>query len=168
MSGTLNHRLSVCSIAYTSPRTLCMNTRPLLLLRSGTEVLSSPLTATWLRRLYPPRPRGSAKGGTTRDADSDSDDSDDSSEDRSEDGSEGRGESREEKPTQADSAVKQESRWDENPFIARIVAHRGCVKELWRARYLAMREVLLLVPVESCRRWHNSALFTVHSGMSHG
>lgn len=28
-----------------------------------------------------------------------------------------------------------------NPFASRIAAHAGCTKKLWRARYLALREV---------------------------
>lgn len=37
-----------------------------------------------------------------------------------------------------------------NPFASRIAAHAGCTKKLWRARYLALREVRLLRGLRFC------------------
>ncbi|CAN0277075.1 unnamed protein product, partial [Ectocarpus fasciculatus] len=36
--------------------------------------------------------------------------------------------------------ASQANRREGNPFEARIAAHAGCIKKLWRARYLALRE----------------------------
>lgn len=121
---------------------------------SGAEVLASPLAPTWLRQLYCPRP-STASRKPLADMD-DSDDSEEGSEDEEGDGGGGRGD-KAAAAAEVGSAVEGAEavvvtvgmpdaaapvkKRDGNVFASRIAAHAECTRRLWRARYLAMRDV---------------------------
>lgn len=127
-------------------------------LRAGTNILSSPLGATWLQRLYRTRQSSSTTAAAARDnglpvggrsrsgSGSDNMEGDDDSEEES-----GESETEASKPGE-----ETESKTDKmevvdgqaevqlegnDPFAAHLVAHAGCTRKLWRSRYLALREV---------------------------
>lgn len=128
----------------------------------GAATLSSLLSPSWLRRVF----------RTSRDPDGSSSSDDDSGDDSDEidgGGGGGEGETVAAGPTSAPSpplaspplaspspspsspaaryAAQAEKR-DGNPFDVRIAAHAGCTKKLWRARYLALREVRAAILAE--------------------
>lgn len=127
-------------------------------------MLESPSGPSWLKRLY--RPLETAAGGegqraagaTTRSqgdgaAEGRTEEADDS--DAEEEGEKG---SAEEAQARARSqGLVARARREGEPFAARIAAHASCTRKLWRARYLALREVrwarVLFVPcLGECRR----------------
>lgn len=115
---------------------------------SGEEVVSSPSRATWLRQLYRVRrPEVAAEDGRDmKEEFSDSDEMEKSHvlEEQSPDYA-GKGKRKGKEGCEEDGMTPETPTpqiIDGNPFSARIAAHAGCVKKLWRARYLALREVL--------------------------
>ena len=139
---------------------------------SGAEVLASPFAPTWLRQLYPPRP-----SPTSRKLLDSMDDSDEDSESGSED--EGEGGGREEKEGAAPDAVgvavvevlpagpvKERGR-DGNVFASRIAAHAECTKKLWRARYLALRDVRMYICIVYMYTLYEYITGIARGGISH-
>lgn len=115
---------------------------------SGEEIVSSPSRATWLQQLYRVRhPAVAAEDGRDpKEESSDSDEMDESRglEEQSPDYA-GKGKRKGKEGFEEDGMAPETPPpqiINRNPFSARIAAHAGCVKKLWRARYLALREVL--------------------------
>ena len=122
------------------------------------EVLSSSSRATWLWHLYRSRlasedNRGvgrkeSAKTSGASDDSGESDDSDGVAGDNGKGTPQRQREDREvvAAPETPSAVPLAPPRMDDNPFCARVAAHAGCVRKLWRARYLALREVRCAMP----------------------